>query len=326
VNILEQKRDIPYKLLFTGQHKDIVDEIEYDFITLPIGNLDEWNESHTNRLNDLTCSIVSEFDFQKDIWEDVTHVLVQGDTASAFSIALATFHKQIPILHLEAGMRTNNNKSPFPEEFYRRSISVMADYHFCPTKFEVTKLQFEKIDGKKHIVGNTCLNNIRDAKTSCYRKKVLVTLHRRENHGIMRQLFEVIEGLAVSFPEYEFLLPMHPNPNVQKHKDVFKEVNVCEPLNHEGFIEELANCMCVITDSGGVQEESTFLGKKVFLCRKQNESERIDEFTTFIEDPQELKTEFEKSIGTFENYQYMSSPYGDGDTAEKVYEILKKII
>ena len=207
---------------------------------------------------------------QDHIFEGIDYIMIQGDTTSVFALALAAFHRKIEIIHLEAGLRSFNNDHPYPEEFNRRAVSCMANIHLCPTQASALNLKEEKVGGKIHVVGNTVLDNLLGIPTS-YKKHIVVTMHRRENHENMHMWFEKIDSLAKKYSNYEFIIPLHPNPNVQKHRHLLQKTTVVNALSHEGFIRLLASSHLVITDSGGVQEESSFFKKKCIVCRDHTE-------------------------------------------------------
>ena len=170
-------------------------------------------------------------------------------------------------------------------------------------------------------VGNSVLDNLRDIETS-YENRILVTLHRRENHDIMKDWFTSLEKLANKYKDYEFLLPIHPNPDVKKHKGILKKVQVIEPLPHHELIDYMRRCKLIITDSGGLQEESSFLKKKSIVCRKTTERvEGQGTFSILCEKPEDLDILFKDMI---EDYIIdLPCPYGDGTTGERVVDILK---
>ena len=241
-----------YKILFTGQHKDLIslNNLNVDY-TLEIDN-------GPNRLDSIFCSLLN----KEHIFENITHVLVQGDTASAAALALASFHRNIKVVHLEAGLRTHDINNPYPEEFYRRMISNMSSINFCVSDINKNWIEQERCAGTNYVVGNTVLDNLNNIETS-YENKILITLHRRENHDIMSQWFEEIEKLANQYQEHEFLLPIHPNPNVLKHAKLLNKVRIIEPMPHPELVKYMSKCKLLITDSGGLQEESSFLKKKM---------------------------------------------------------------
>ena len=262
-------------------------------------------------MNNIFCNILS-----FNIFDDIDYVLVQGDTSSACAIALSAFNNNIKIIHLEAGLRSNNIYNPYPEEFNRQLISKIANINLCPTQLNKNNLVKEKVSGDIYIVGNTGLDNIN--KNNCeYRNKVLITMHRRDNHHNMNIWFETIEKIAIKYSDIEFLIPLHPNPNVQKHKHIFKKVKVVDSMNHTDLIEYIKKCKFVISDSGGLQEECSFLNKKIIVCRKTTERPESLNITSFMcEFPEKLEKLFD-DINI--NYKVSSDcPYGDGNSWKKL--------
>jgi UDP-N-acetylglucosamine 2-epimerase (non-hydrolysing) len=254
---------------------------------------------------------------------DFDKVLVQGDTGSAFGCALAAFNRKLKIYYLEAGLRSNDLEHPYPEEGYRQMISRISNFNFAPTQVSSSNLFNEKVDGNSYVVGNTVLDNLVEYKDKCeYTNKVLITLHRRENHHWMDKWFKTINDIAILHPELEFILPIHPNPNVQKHKHLLTNIKVIEPLDHSSLLNILVKCKLVISDSGGLQEEGTFLNKKVIVCRKT--TERPEAIYTghlhMCSSPNKLKKLFELLNKEF--YINMPCPYGDGKSSEKIKELL----
>lgn len=299
-----------YKLLFTGQHPDLLKNIEVDY-KITIGNSD-------NRLDQLISDCLLQFPDG-----DYDSVLVQGDTASAFACAVAAFNRQKKIYYLEAGLRSYNLEHPYPEEGYRQMISRISDVNLCPTDLSRNNLISEKVDGICHVVGNTVLDNLLPYKERCeYTNKVLITLHRRENHHWMDEWFETIDNIARENPNLEFILPIHPNPNVYKHKHILTHVNVVDPLSHEDLLDILVKTKFVISDSGGLQEEGSFFNKQVIVCRMTTERpEGIDTGHLHIcRTPKELPILFE-FINTNHGIN-VECPYGDGKSSIKIKNIL----
>ncbi len=300
-----------YQLLFTGQHPDLLKDIQVDY-QINISNSE-------NRLDQLISDCLLQFPKG-----DFTSVLVQGDTASAFACAVAAFNRQIKIYYLEAGLRSYNLLHPYPEEAYRQMIARIADVNFSPTELSYQNLINEKVQGKIFVTGNTVLDNLRNYKLDCsYDNKVLVTLHRRENHYWMDQWFNELENLANTYPELEFILPIHPNPNVQKHKHILNKVKIIDPLTHPKLLKILTQCKLVISDSGGLQEEGSFFNKKVIVCRIT--TERPEAINTghlhLCPSPNELKEIFDLLIKDY--YIDSNCPYGDGFSSEKVIQLIK---
>ena len=307
--LIEAFKDrIPFKLLFTGQHVDLLSDVEGDIHKLTI-------EDGSNRLDSIVSSMMN----NDAIFEGVEAVLVQGDTTSVFAVALAAFHRRIKIIHLEAGLRTFNKNHPYPEEFNRRAVSVMADIHLSPTELCTENLNKERVDGKIFTVGNTVLDNLVDIQPE-YTNKVVITMHRRENHHIIPEWFAAFDRLALENPQYEFIIPLHPNPNVQKHKDLLKHVKVVDPMQYAEFIKLLSQARLVITDSGGLQEESSFFKKKCIVCRQA--TERVEGMGTFafMSSPDKVESDFYSMIDDY--IPDDTCPYGDGHSAERITNIL----
>ena len=297
-----------YKTLFTGQHKDLVKQKSDYNIEIKNGN---------SRLDAIVSSIMNGIDFKS---EGISAVIVQGDTTSAYAVALSAFNQKIKVIHLEAGLRTYNLQEPYPEEANRQMISRITDLHLCPTESAYHNLINEKVSGKVVIVGNTVLDNLVGIDTA-YEHKVLVTMHRRENHENIKEWFKQIDQIASENKHYEFCLPIHPNPAVKKHKNILKNVKVVEPMDYNILLSYLAKCSFVITDSGGIQEESAFLRKPCLVCRKETErAEGLGNFSLLCGSPEELTQGFE-DLSSLD----MSGdcPYGDGKSSEKIIELLK---
>jgi len=298
------------KLLFTGQHEDLVREVNFDYTP-------SYKSTSNNRLDDVIAGCLGSFPDDPDI----DSVLVQGDTASAFGCALAAFNRGLRVIHLEAGLRSYDLDNPYPEEGYRQMISRIATVHLCPTELAKSRLESEGCIGKVEVVGNTVLDNIVDYKDNIvYGNKVLVTLHRRENHDMIAEWFEELDRLARKNADIDFILPIHPNPNVQKHKHLLKSVTVVDPLNHSDLIELLRTCLCTITDSGGIQEEATFLNKKSIVCRKVTERPEAVNHLYMCPSPKDLISIF----NTVANDPIINErcPYGDGKSADRIKELL----
>lgn len=302
------KGKIPFKLLFTGQHVDLLSNVEGDIHKLTI-------EDGSNRLDSIVSSMMN----NDAVFDGVDAVLVQGDTTSVFAVALAAFHRKIKVIHLEAGLRTYNKNHPYPEEFNRRAVSVMADIHLSPTELCTDNLLKERVDGKVFTVGNTVLDNLVDIEPK-YTNKIVITMHRRENHHIIPEWFAAFDKLALENPQYEFIIPLHPNPNVQKHKDLLKHVKVVDPMQYAEFIQLLSEARLVITDSGGLQEESSFFNKKCIVCREA--TERVEGMGTFafMSSPDKIESDFYSMIDDY--IPDDTCPYGDGHSAERITNIL----
>jgi len=302
---------IPFKLLFTGQHVDLLANVEdQEVIRLQI-------EDGPNRLDSIVSSIMN----QDHVFEGIDAVLVQGDTTSVFAIALAAFHRRIKVIHLEAGLRTYDKQNPYPEEVNRQAVSRIADIHLCPTPDSAFNLSKELVRGSIHVVGNTVLDNLTHLVPT-RGNTVVVTMHRRENHDKMHQWFTVINNIAEHFKDqYEFILPIHPNPSVKKHQDLLTHVKVVDPVPYDQFLDMLAECSYVITDSGGLQEETSFLGKRSIVCRKTTERpESLGGFSTLCGEPEGLYKRFQEMISSPDPTG--ECPYGNGNSAEIIVNVL----
>ena len=299
-----------YKLLFTGQHPDLLKDVEVDY-KINISSSD-------NRLDSIISDCMLQFP-----QGDFRGVLVQGDTGSAFGCALAAFNRQLKIYYLEAGLRSGNLQHPYPEEGYRQMIARISNVNFTPTELSAQNLKDEQVFGNTHVVGNTVLDNLVGFPKPTMENIILITLHRRENHHWMDKWFEEIEKLAIEYPHYTFVLPIHPNPNVKKHRHILKNVMVVEPMEHTHMINTLIKSNLIITDSGGLQEEGSFFNKKVIVCRKTTERPEgiLTKHLYLCDSPEDLFKLFGKLI---ENpYISENCPYGDGYSSKKIIEVLK---
>ena len=236
-------------------------------------------------------------------------------------MAISAFNNKIKVIHLEAGLRTYNIYDPYPEELNRQLISKIANIHLCPTEINKQNLIKENIKENIYVTGNTGLDNI--SKYGCkYTNKILITLHRRNNIPIIDKWFNNLEYIANKHKNIEFIFPIHPNPDIQKHKGILKSVKLIDPVSHDELIKILKICKFVISDSGGLQEESSFLNKKIIICRKTTErTEIIGKHGIFCETPDKLLNIFNKV-----NQDYIineSCPYGDGESYKKIIHIIQ---
>ena len=302
-----------FKTCFTGQHPDLLKNTNVD---IPL----HMDTKHCeNRLNDIYCHILQ----HDHLFEGIDYVLVQGDTSTACAIALSAFHHGIKIIHLEAGLRSNDRMDPYPEEMNRQILTRLADIHLCPTVHNKQNLLRENIsvhDNTVHVVGNTGLDNI--SREGCdYGNFVLITMHRRDNHANMDEWFRTIEKIAHQYDEIEFIIPLHPNPNVQKHRHLFEKVNVVDPMNHNELIQLIKKCKFVISDSGGLQEECSFLNKKIVVCRKTTERPESVGIHSFMCESPTLLENIVQEI--YENYEVNEEcPYGKGESWKMICELL----
>ena len=315
VDAIEGK--IPFKILFTGQHTSLVEEYLKDtFVVNEIGSGD-------NRLDSIVCSLLN----KDKLFEGVSHVMVHGDTTSAFAVGLAAFHRNIPVIHLDAGLRTFARQNPYPEEFNRTAISSLASIHLCPTKSAAENvISMVGSDSQIFVTGNTVLDNLLGLSPEI-ENKVLVTMHRRENHKRIKEWFRIINDLAIENPDLEFVLPLHPNPNVSKYRFQLKNVTDVDPLSYYDCLDFIRTCKFIITDSGGIQEESSFLKKKCIVCRKTSErAEGLGTFAFMCPHPNMLKPAFDGIIQSGEFIFNEDCPYGDGKASERIVKVLKNEI
>ena len=313
------KRKIPFKTVFTGQHKELYEDVK-ELVPEPDFHLSIMKENQS--LNNIMTGISSSFsEILKDVSPDL--LIVQGDTSTVAISALIAFYEKIPVRHVEAGLRTYDLSSPFPEEGNRQLVSRLAKYNWAPTELAAEQLKKENVDNII-VTGNTVIDVcINFNYPVSYDDKILITLHRRENFGKpMEKIFEEIETLAMEHYELEFIFPMHPNPNVQKLKPILKHVNVIDPLGYSEMMKLLSKVKFVISDSGGVQEECAAFKKKVLVCRDTTER------------PEGVSLGFAKLVHTniIDNFNWANqspiwfgeNPYGNGDASEKIVKSLHK--
>lgn len=310
-----KKKKMKHKVLFTGQQKDIAESSEADY-THSIA------DGYGNRLDRVIISCLS---LPESFFSGISRVLVQGDTATAFGLALAAFHRNIQVIHLEAGLRTHDKHNPYPEETYRQMISRIADINLCPTTLNVQNLMNESVDGTIARVGNTVIDNLVENYIEPKETNdVLITLHRRENHDIMDQWFKEINQIAINNPDLHFIFPIHPNPNVKKHKDILTHVEIVDPIPHDQLVPMIANAKMIITDSGGIQEEGAFFNKKVIICRKTTERPESLSLASFLcPNPKDLSNLFDKMLNM--KIAKHQCPYGDGSAAREIVELLQYV-
>jgi len=278
-----KEKNIQFKTLFSGQHETLIEDF-YKYIDKPdfiFTNIME----HGQTLNQLSSKILLQSN-KLFIENKFSNIIVQGDTSSAYTIALSAFHFQIPVIHLEAGLRTNDKYSPFPEEINRRLISQIASIHLCPTQKSIKNLHNENIRENVYLTGNTIVdmydyiqNNIKpeDSIKNLIKeneKYYIITLHRRENRGEkIKKMWEQLNKLS---SKYKFIYIYH--PSLPESKEVLsKNISILEPQNYENMIHLILNSSGIITDSGGLQEEAVCAMKKVLVCRDTTERpETID--------------------------------------------------
>lgn len=266
-----------------------------------------------HRLSDIGSSILQQL---PQYIMDCKRVIAQGDTASCFYSLLCAYQMKKTCIHLEAGMRTYDHENPWPEESYRQMISRIANVNLCPSFHESHNLGAENTPGKIYIVGNTILDLVKSYNIPITREKhVLVTLHRRENWEQYESLIQRLDALARQYPDYEFMFLLHANPELKSIvHDHGKNLKIMEPLSHKELIKVLSSCTCVITDSGGIQEEANFLGKHIYVLRECTERKSIHPSRCVI-NPKNINIDVPSYDQGFE--------YGDGNAVEKILSYIE---
>lgn len=341
VNELKTRKEIQTLVCVTGQHRQMLDQVLEVFGVVPDYDLSIMKEKQT--LFDITTNILNRI---KEVLEkecpDV--VLVHGDTSTTFVTALACFYLHIPVGHVEAGLRTYNIYSPWPEEFNRQAVSIIAKYNFAPTQLSKDNLIKEgKCEKDIYITGNTAIDALKTTVCDDYThpelewakdsRLIMVTAHRRENLGQpMLNMFRAIRRVMDEHPDVKAIYPIHMNPVVrQAAAEVFGDfdrIHIIEPLEVLDFHNFLACSYMILTDSGGIQEEAPSLGKPVLVMRDTTER------------PEGIKAGTLKLVGTHEETIYTnfkllledkaaysamakaSNPYGDGFASQRIADIL----
>ena len=325
VNELKVQK-LPFKTLFTGQQLDLFEDVK-DLVPKPDFSFSK-HFSGKNKHNSLGLSFVKICEAAEKLLNkhrfDI--IIIQGDTTTAWALAQMAFYNGIKIAHVEAGLRTFDLENPYPEELNRTLITQVAYLNFAPTKHAYDNLiNFEAKN--VHLVGNTIVDAVNYFKASLglhedKSNKVLVTLHRRENHKIMGQLFDELQVVSEKNPELELIFPIHPNPEVRKHKSRLKakNIHVIPPIGYPEMLTLISQALFIISDSGGIQEEATCFNKKVIVVRKKTERPETIEIG--------LGQLAGKNIQNFIEWantpppQVTKSPYGDGNAAKKLVQIL----
>ncbi len=306
------------KTCFIKQHTDIIDFGAFDFSI-------EINNNCENRLNSIfeqiflkAETIISQFDA----------VLIQGDTATVAASAFVAYHLKKKVIYLESGLRSHDLDNPYPEEGYRQVVARLADINLCPTRLSARNLKNEKVKGEIHVVGNTALDNIVKYKNqTSYGNNVLITLHRNENLFFIKDWLKAIDSFAAENKDLNFIMPVHPNPLIKEAIQLCNNnnINLLNPISHEALINILKDSKFVITDSGGIQEEASFLDKKIIVCRKTTERpEGIKSGHTILcIKPDELKA---ICFNINKNYQINSKcPYGKGNSSNIIIKLLNNL-
>lgn len=327
----------------TAQHREILDDVLAQFNITPDFDLNIMQENQT--LTDITTRVLS------GMGSILTHIkpdvlLVHGDTTTALSAGLSAFYHHIPIGHVEAGLRTGNLSSPYPEEMNRTLLGDLSTLHFAPTEQNRQNLLHQNVGGKIYVTGNTAIDVLRYTVRSDYRftqpllnqmdysrRMILLTTHRRENlSGGISNIFAAVNKLILTYPDIEVLFPVHPNPVVRNlAKTAFRNsprVHLLEPLNVLDMHNLISRCYMVMTDSGGLQEEAPSLNKPVLVLRQ--ETERIEALCAGTAMLAGVSQDSVFSCATrllsdqqlYKKMAGVANPYGDGFASERIINAL----
>ncbi len=340
------KKDFNCQLIHTGQHSTLASSQLNIFKLKPFLSLDIMTSGQSQ--SGIFKEISEKFgDYLSTEKPDM--VVTQGDTATAFFASVLAFTHKIPVAHIEAGLRTYNLESPFPEEGYRQMISRVAYLNFCPTETSKNNLITENIPIEKiFVVGNPVIDTLEWLKkqkisqseyvknllsTISKRKIILITQHRRENFGSShKRILQTIKSLANTFDsEAAFVFPVHPNPQikdrVEKELNGVKNIFLVEPLDYFDFISLMKVSNLIISDSGGIQEEAPTFGLKVLVTRETTERpEGVLAGTSIIvgSSPRIIKSEFIKCLKNFNKSKSTINPFGDGKASERISKIISE--
>ena len=338
---LKKRTEIDCIVCLTGQHREMLDQVNGLFGITADYDLNIMQESQS--LTAITSKVLQGLDLiLKEEKPDI--MLVHGDTTTSFAAALAAFYKNIPVGHVEAGLRTYNMKSPYPEEFNRQAVDLICDYYFAPTETAKEHLLKEgKNQADIYVTGNTVIDalkttvddsfsdeNIKWAKGS---RLILLTSHRRENIGEnMRQIFQAVNDIVFEYPDVKVIYPLHKNPEVREiahqYFDNNDRIRLTEPLDVYHFHNYIQKCFLIMTDSVGIQEEAPSLGKPVLVLRETTERPEGVETGTLklvgVEKNMIYKS-VKKLLDDKDEYSKMSkasNPYGDGNASRYIVDAL----
>ncbi len=341
VKELGTRKELCTLVSVTGQHREMLAQVLDAFGVVPDYDLDIMKAGQT--LFDITAEILTRIrDVLTEAHPDV--VLVHGDTSTTFATALACYYLQIPVGHVEAGLRTNNTYSPYPEEFNRQAVGILAKYHFAPTELSRENLLREGKDPTSiYVTGNTAIDALKTTVRADYThpeltwaegsRLILLTAHRRENLGEpMHRMFRAIRRVMEEHPDVKVIYPIHMNPLVRKTADEeldgCERIHIIEPLEVTGFHNFLARSYLTLTDSGGIEEEAPSLGKPVLVMRdttERPEGIRAGTLRLVGTDEDTIYKNFKELLEDGEAYRKMahaSNPYGDGFACRRIADIL----
>ena len=343
VNELKRRDALQTVVCVTGQHRQMLDAVLRAFSVTPDYDLDIMRSSQT--LFDITVSILERIRPALER-EKPDVVLVHGDTSTTFAAALACFYMQIPVGHVEAGLRTHNIYSPYPEEFNRQAVSIVAKYNFAPTQRSRQNLLDEGRDEKSiFVTGNTAIDALKTTVRADYThpdlewasgsRLILITAHRRENLGEpMRHMFRAIRRIIDTHPDVKALYPIHMNPAVREIANAelggCERIRLTDPLDVLDFHNFLARSYMIRTDRGGIQEEAPSLGKPVLVMRDTTERpEGIAAGTLRLVGTHEdtIYSAFRELLedkAAYDKMAHASNPYGDGHACERIADILSR--
>ncbi len=345
VKELQSREELDAKVLVTAQHREMLDSVLELFDITPDFDLNIMKHGQT--ITDITTRVlygVGEI-FEQ---ERPDLVLVHGDTTTTFAAALASFYQKIAVGHVEAGLRTGNIYSPYPEEMNRKLTGSLATYHFSPTVMNVENLLRENISKENIVItGNTVIDALLSVTDKPYRfdidelneidetkqKLLLLTCHRRENWGEpMKQIFEAINELTKKNPNLVVVFPMHKNPSIRELARTYfgtnSSVRLIEPLDYEPFANLMKKSHLILTDSGGIQEEAPALGKPVLVLRTETERpEAVKAGTVKIagiekEKIVQLADELLNSQKAYDEMAQAANPYGDGTASKQIADFI----
>ncbi len=344
VNELKSRDRIQIIVCVTGQHRQMLDQVLDTFRVVPDYDLSIMKERQT--LFDVTTNILNRIrEVLEKEFPDV--VLVHGDTSTTFVTALACFYLQIPVGHVEAGLRTYNIYSPYPEEFNRQAVSIISAYNFAPTELARQNLIKEgKNPSSIYVTGNTAIDALKTTVRADYRhgqldwaegsRLIMITAHRRENLGApMKRMFRAIRRVCDEHPDVKAIYPIHMNPVVREAATEIlggdERIRIIEPLDVLDFHNFLAHSYMILTDSGGIQEEAPSLGKPVLVMRDTTERpEGIEAGTLKLvgTDEETIYKAFKQLLEDPDEYARMneaSNPYGDGFASKRIADILEGV-
>jgi len=342
---MEKRKDIKCCVCLTGQHKEMLDTVMKTFSIKPDYNLNIMKENQT--LTFITTDILTKLDDIIQI-EHPDLLLVHGDTTTSFVAALAGFYHKIPVGHVEAGLRTYCMNSPYPEEFNRQTVDLIADLYFAPTLWAEKNLLSEGKEKRKiYVTGNTVIDALATTVSKSYKhptldwaggsRLILITAHRRENIGEpMKNMFRALLRIVKEFSDVKVVYPVHKNPKVREIVDEFlndnDRIKIIEPLDVIDFHNFMARSYLILTDSGGIQEEAPALGKPVLVLRNTTERpEGIEAGTLKLVGTIEenIYCETRKILSDKKIYNTMScavNPYGDGHASDRIVDAIQQFL